>query len=175
MQKKKKKKKKKQRQEYVWTLKETFNLCKTNPFVSSLAKIITIGLEACSKISQGLVKALEQGHKIFPKFVETGFLKIRKYLFINYTVQYRNWKKITKKRDPSNEFISYSNTTTNVSWLAERQPAKPINSILKLLTISLLGVVHGWHLEREILFQKVLSGVDWANFFNNLENRKRLS
>ena len=143
--------------------------------MSSLAKIITIGLEACSKISQGLVKAPEQGHKIFPKFVETGFLKIRKYLFINYTVQYRNWKKITKKRDPSNEFISYSNTTTNVSWLAERQPAKPINSILKLLTISLLGVVHGWHLEREILFQKVLSGVDWANFFNNLENRKRLS
>ena len=143
--------------------------------MSSLAKIITIGLEACSKISQGLVKALEQGHKIFPKFVEIGFLKIRKYLFINYTVQCRNWKKIAKKRDPSNEFISYSNSTTNVSWLPERQPAKPINSTLKLLPIISLGVVHGWHLGREILFQKVLSGVDWANFFNNLENRKRLS
>ena len=36
---------------------------------------ITNGVETCFKIIQGLLKALEQGSKIFQKFVETRLLK----------------------------------------------------------------------------------------------------
>ena len=53
-----------------------------NSIDSGLAKIITIGLEACSIIFQGLLKALEQGSKS---------------IYSPITWQYRHRNKITKK------------------------------------------------------------------------------
>ena len=46
-----------------------------NPIDSCPVRIITIGLESCSKIFQGILKALEHGNKMFQKFEETRPLK----------------------------------------------------------------------------------------------------
>ena len=46
-----------------------------NPIDSDPTKFITIDVEACSKVFQGLLRSLEQGDKMFQKFVETRFLK----------------------------------------------------------------------------------------------------
>ena len=51
--------------EYVSALEETLNSCKTNPVDSGSAQNVTVGLEDSSKIFQGLLKALEQGNKMF--------------------------------------------------------------------------------------------------------------
>ena len=54
------------------------------------AKIITIGLEPCSKVLQGLLKPLELGNKMFQKFAETKlFKKSKRIFFTNYTAKYR--------------------------------------------------------------------------------------
>ena len=41
-------------------------------------KITKIAVEACSKIFQGLLKALEQGNKMFLNLQKVSFLKSRK-------------------------------------------------------------------------------------------------
>ena len=48
---------------------------KTNLIDTGSAKIIIIAVEVCSKTFQGLLKALEQRHNMFQKFVETRLLK----------------------------------------------------------------------------------------------------
>ena len=64
-------------------LKETLKSYKMNPIDSDSTKFIAIGVEACSKVFQGLLEALKRGDKMFQKFVETLGL------FTNYKVKYR--------------------------------------------------------------------------------------
>ena len=58
-----------------WALKEILKSCKLIPTDSGPAKIKIFSLEAYSNIFQRLFRALEQGNKMFQKFVEISFLK----------------------------------------------------------------------------------------------------
>ena len=46
-----------------------------NPIDNDPTQFITIGVEVCFSVSQGFLKALEKGDKMFQKFVETRFLE----------------------------------------------------------------------------------------------------
>ena len=82
---------KKKHQKNVKVLKETLKSYEMNLFDSDLTKFIVTDIEAWSKFIQGLLKAPEEGNKLFPKFVETGLLKKHfKYLFTNYMPKCRH-------------------------------------------------------------------------------------
>ena len=56
-------------------LKETLKSYETNPIDSDPTKFITIGIEVCFKVFQGLREALEQVKKMSQNFIETRLLK----------------------------------------------------------------------------------------------------
>lgn len=80
----------------MFELYKHWNNVKWILIIGGKAKTKTTGLDACSKIFQKFLKALEQGKKIFQKFEESKLLKkTRKHLFINDTGKY--WKVTNKK------------------------------------------------------------------------------
>ena len=55
------------------------------PINSGPAKIVTIGLEFCSKMFQGFLQAPEEGNKIFQKFLETWLFKKLESIYLSTT------------------------------------------------------------------------------------------
>lgn len=64
---------------------------------SSPATIITTGVETCSKIIQGLLKAPEQGDKMLQKFVENMLLKRLESIYSPNTRKNIDTRTIIKK------------------------------------------------------------------------------
>ena len=143
--------KSKKLQEHVSALKESLKSYKTNPFDRRPAKVVTTGVEACSKIIQRLLKAPEQENQKFHKFVETKLIK-KWNIFIDQLhdkIQARNEKKTKATTTTPLSAISVLKEDIQVFGLLFENVISQEKAFQYPLTIRLLNLASSDGLSRQ--------------------------